>query len=144
VNLKVEDIYWDDNTILLPKTKHSKSRTIPLRSGLASSIKAYCSQNNLKDSDNLFSLTQDDIRKIFYELLSIANLPKVNIHSLRHSFATFMSESGADITVVQQLLGHSDLFTTKGYVHSNQIRNSHISIMENQKLYQHLSNTERD
>ncbi|MGM0836750.1 MAG: tyrosine-type recombinase/integrase [Bacillota bacterium] len=142
INLKVNEIYWDDNTIFLSKTKHNNSRTIPLRSGLSNSIKAYCTDKNLMDSDNIFNLTSKEIRKIFQEFLTMANLPKVNIHSLRHSFATFMSEAGADLTVVQQLLGHSDLFTTKGYVHSNQIRNNQIKIKENQKIYQHLSKTE--
>jgi site-specific recombinase XerD len=61
---------------------------------------------------------------------------------LRHSFATFMSESGADITVVQQLLGHSDLFTTKGYVHASLVKNGQITIKENQALYSHLAKTD--
>lgn len=138
INLKVQDIYWDDNTIFLPKTKHSQSRILPLRDGLAQSIKSFCLQNMLKDNDNLFQLSGPQIRSLFYDYLKMANLPKVNIHSLRHSFATFMSESGADITVVQQLLGHSDLFTTKGYVHSSLIRNGSMIIKENDTLYSEL------
>lgn len=142
VNLKLNDIYKADNFIFFPETKHHKSRTMPLRSGLASSIYEYCLQYNIKDSDNLFNLKQNDIRDIFYDLLTLAKLPKVDIHSLRHSFATFMADAGTEITVVQQLLGHSDLFTTKGYVHSNQIRNSQITIIENQSIYKQLSDSE--
>jgi integrase/recombinase XerD len=142
INLRVQDIYWEDNTIFLPKTKHSQSRTIPLRSGLACCIKTYCLQSNLKSQDNLFNLTRSEIRKIFHEFLMKAQLPIVNIHSLRHSFATFMSESGTDITVVQQLLGHSDLFTTKDYFHSNEVKNREIQIKENQNLYSKLAETD--
>lgn len=41
-------------------------------------------------------------------------------HSLRHSFATHLIESGTDIQTVQKLMGHKDVKTTLGYVHVTQ------------------------
>jgi site-specific recombinase XerD len=142
-NLKIKDIYWEENSIFLPKTKHYQSRIIPLRSGMAVYIKIYCDKYDLKISDHLFNLSPQQISKLFKYYLELAHLPSVSLHSLRHSFATFMTESGADITVVQQLLGHSDLFTTKGYVHTNVIRNKNITIKENKEIYLKLINLER-
>lgn len=139
INLKIQDIYFDDNTIFISKTKHYQSRIIPLRPGLSDSIKIYCEKYDLQENDYLFNLSYWQIRDLFKTYLNKANLPQVTIHSLRHSFATFMSESGAELTTVQQLLGHSDLFTTKGYVHQNLIKNTRIVINENDKVFKEIS-----
>lgn len=47
-----------------------------------------------------------------------------------------MADLGVTITHIQQLLGHGDVITTKGYVQPNFIRNKNLSINENQEIFQ--------
>ena len=66
-------------------------------------------------------------QNIFYRALRRSGLKKkLGIHSLRHSFATLLLESGVEITVVQKLLGHANLSTTARYLHVRQERLNQI------------------
>jgi hypothetical protein len=59
-------------------------------------------------------------QKIFYQIRNRAGLAEGSMHTLRHSFATHMLESGADIYELKRLLGHSAIATTSGYIHISQ------------------------
>ncbi len=56
-------------------------------------------------------------QKIFYAVRDRAGISKGSMHTLRHSFATHMLESGVDIFELKRMLGHASLKTTSGYIH---------------------------
>jgi site-specific recombinase XerD len=57
-------------------------------------------------------------RRVFHKVIAAVGITKkVTPHTLRHSFATHLIESGVDVTVVQALLGHSSILTTQIYTH---------------------------
>ena len=114
--------------------KGDKERLVPMGKTAKRWMKNYLNgpiQEILNDrqSDCLFQTrTSTSIsRQAFWQIIKkyamkVGNTAKLSPHSLRHAFATHLINHGADLRVVQMLLGHSDLSTTQIYTHIAQHR----------------------
>lgn len=144
LNMRVCDINPESETVLLEKTKTKRQRYLVLREGYGDILEKYCEQEGRQLTDYIFlnskkgKMNRSSFLKLFKYYLSKSNLSYVKIHSLRHSFATHMFESGASNLIIQQLLGHSSLQSTEIYIHPNYTRNSAVKIPENEFVYQEI------
>ncbi|AHF80599.1 site-specific tyrosine recombinase/integron integrase [Thermococcus paralvinellae] len=121
-NLKIEDVDFNQSLIIVRGGKGAKDRIVPIPKALLKEIEDYLKMR----SDNSEYLLVEERRSkkdrispktVWYLLDKYGKKAgiKVTPHMLRHSFATHMLESGIDIRVIQEILGHSNLSTTQIY-----------------------------
>lgn len=132
VGLKTNSIDLNAN-YLRCAGKGSKERLVPLGSKAKEALTEYFEQRDFLvkkynlDSKNLFIsdmgrfLTRQDVYNFIHQQGKKIN-KNISPHTLRHSFATHLLENGADLRIVQELLGHSDVSTTQLYTHISKKR----------------------
>jgi len=132
VNLKIND--YDLNAkYLTAYGKGSKERMVPLGGKAVEAIKNYLPERDYIlqkyriDTKRLLihehgrDITRQDVYNFIHNQGKKIH-KTISPHTLRHSFATHLLENGADLRVVQELLGHSDVSTTQLYTHISKKR----------------------
>ena len=118
VNLKWTDLEFDQNIAWVRDGKGGKDRMIILAESIAKQLKRFKPVSDHIFSSNNKPITTRNVQKIIKLASKTAKIKKnVSPHTLRHSFATHLLDSGTDIRVIQELLGHSNLQTTQIYTH---------------------------
>ena len=131
VNLNLEQINLDSGEIRV-RGKGDKERMVLMGKPAARALSDYLSQGRLKllgkkgTSALLLNpdggrLSERRVQRILGKYANIAGIEKrVHPHMLRHTFATHLLDGGADLRVVQELLGHASLSSTQIYTHVTQ------------------------
>ncbi len=135
VTLRADQVDWEENFLRITG-KGNKTRYVPLGGVAARALRSYLQharprllRNGRRAGNILFlsnrgeRLTRDRILQIIKERARAAGLAEnVYPHIMRHSFATHLLENGADLRVIQDMLGHASLSTTQIYTHVDQKR----------------------
>ncbi|WP_225047299.1 site-specific tyrosine recombinase XerD [Lacticaseibacillus kribbianus] len=128
VNLRLDQLHLTMNLIQVTG-KGDKERIIPISAQAAGWVQRYLQDarpglTQKTRPDAVFvnfhgrQLTRQGIWKNLKAYITALGIKKnVTPHTLRHSFATHLLENGADLRVLQELLGHSDISTTQIYTH---------------------------
>lgn len=123
INLRISDIDFERKTIHIRQSKYKKDRVVPLAESMAVGLKKYLGAENPhiwlfngKEPDGRYSVR--GLSWVMRENLKKTSITKeVNLHSLRHSYATHLLEQGLNIVTLKELLGHADITTTMIYLH---------------------------
>ncbi len=127
VGLDVDDLDTFDRTVLL-RGKGSKERLVPVGSYALEAVEAYLTRGRPelvaagRGTPALFlnarggRLSRQSAWAVLAKAVDRAGVPgEVSPHTMRHSFATHLLDGGADVRVVQELLGHASVTTTQVY-----------------------------
>jgi integrase/recombinase XerD len=129
-NLRLRDIDFDRKLVHIVQSKGNKDRYVPLSEHLIRGIKKYVTAE--QPSDWLFNgqplgrgggdfdsrYSQRGVQWVIKTVARQAGIIKeVNVHMLRHSYATHLLEDGVNIMSVQKLLGHANIESTMVYLH---------------------------
>ena len=123
INLKISDIDFERMVIHIRQSKYKKDRIVPLSTTMVIGLKKYLSAENPhvwlfngKEPDGRYSVR--GLSWVMRETLKKTSITKnVNLHSLRHTYATHLLEQGLNIVTLKDLLGHADISTTMIYLH---------------------------
>lgn len=128
ISLEFKNIDYDE-CIIRVMGKGSKERIVPVNDYAIKYLKEYIDNYRpelVKNEINNYiflnnhgrMLTRQGIFKMIKNYAALKNIKKtIGPHTLRHTFATHLLENGADLRVIQELLGHSDISTTQIYTH---------------------------
>ncbi len=145
VSLKLNQVYLDDGYLRV-LGKGNKERMIPMGKLTASNLRKYMTSTRViwlkNKTENIFINTKGNniSRQYVYTMLvakekALGLNNHISPHKLRHSFATSLLNGGADLRVVQELLGHADISTTQIYTHvdENRLRSAYDKIHPKRK-----------
>ena len=140
LNCRKDWVDLDKGYLNILETKNGKSREIPI----SKSLKPILKEAMQNDSEYVFvnpetQMPYVDIKHSFSTVIKNANISNFSFHCLRHTAATRMIESGCDIVVVKEILGHSDVSTTMRYTHSDSERKKKaITLLGNYNNYESI------
>lgn len=150
LNIRLEDIHFHNKYVKI-LGKGRKERIVPLSEMSIIAIRNYMANGRvhlLKVENNVLFLNQygnplsrQGFFKILKKLANDAQITKeVSPHTLRHSFATHLLESGVDLRTLQELLGHEDISTTQIYTHISKthLKESYLKAHPRAKEQEHV------
>ena len=122
INLRIVDIDSDRMVIHIKGAKGKKDRIIPLSHVALELLREYFMHYRPKEflfnGETNLQYSKTSLQKVFYKAKRIAKIDKPStLHTLRHSYATHLLESGVNLRLIQEILGHSSPKTTQIYTH---------------------------
>ena len=125
LNMEISDIDSKRMQLLIRKSKGGKDRIVPLSETVLQLLRAYYleykPEKMLFEGQDGGAYSERSLALVLKRGCQLAGIKKpVNLHMLRHSYATHLLERGTDLRYIQELLGHKSSKTTEIYTHVSQ------------------------
>lgn len=122
INLRIADVDSNRMVLFIRSAKGNKDRVVPLSATALSILRLYYKQYRPKvylfNGDGSLQYSSSSLRRVFHKAKDKAGImKKSSLHTLRHSYATHLLESGVNLRYIQEILGHSSPKTTQIYTH---------------------------
>lgn len=127
-HLKLSDIDFNNNFLVIRNSKYNKSRTLPIPSGVISLLNSYIFSLP-EDSTYLFNLSEAALKSFFARLKAGTGIERLHPHLLRHTFATSYMTFHSNLEYLRLYMGHSSYSVTQRYLHiSSELLITHFDI----------------
>lgn len=122
LNLEIKDIDSDRMMICIKQAKGKKDRLVPLPESILEMLRSYYTaykpKHYLFEGQDGGKYGEASLQEVFRKALQVARITKnASLHTLRHSYATHLLESGVNLRYIQEILGHKSPKTTQIYTH---------------------------
>ncbi|MEZ4910188.1 MAG: tyrosine-type recombinase/integrase [Saprospiraceae bacterium] len=123
LHLRVEDLWWDREQIMIRSGKGKKDRIVPFSGVLKLMLMRYFDEYKpiywvFEGQDRKYQYSEKSVQNVVKRAAKSANIQKkVTPHTIRHCFATHLLDGGTDVRYIQELLGHANITTTLIYTH---------------------------
>lgn len=118
-NLTWFDADLNRNILNVRQTKTGKDRVIPMNDKVQMMLEAIPKKNEFVFTSPRTNGKLIDLKKGFRKAVEEAKIFNLHFHDLRHTFATRLADAGVPLSVIAELLGHSDIRMTKRYSHAS-------------------------
>jgi integrase/recombinase XerD len=121
-DLKIKDVNFDDDVIILRRTKNGREQIIPMSKAIRAILKEYLKYRKGTAEDFLFCnvngerLTEAGMRIAIRKYNHKRGVMKTSVHLFRHTFAKKWILNGGDVFRLQKILGHSSMEIVREYV----------------------------
>lgn len=123
INIRVEDVYFEEQEILIRQGKGGKSRSVPILPSLAQELRTHLkgrAVGYLFETNRHAGFSARRVQQLVREIAAQAGITKkVSPHILRHSVATTLLEQGMPLEQIQKFLGHAKIDTTQIYAETS-------------------------
>jgi len=122
INIKIEDLFFESQEIIIRKTKNRKQQPLPMSFELEAVLREYLQYRQGAGEEVLFCnaygkpLTEDSMKTLVCKYNRSRGVEKTSIHLFRHTFAKNYIMNGGDPHSLKRLLGHSTLTMVDEYV----------------------------